>query len=108
MEIKRTENKKKLELTLQPQGVLNADNAAALEAEFAKLQDDVWCTVIVDLSEVPLASAAGYDMLLNAQRSFGMAGKKFVLSDPGRRLAEGLAWTGIGDYLEVVSKEDEK
>lgn len=101
MEIQRIEDRDSLELTLKPQAVLNAENASALEREIVKARKDIWCTVKIDLSDVPLSSADGYTVLLREQRDCGAAGKKFLLSNPSEYISTGLRWTGLADFLEV-------
>ena len=102
--IKREENERKLELTLFPEGVLNSSGADALFRELIKAKDDIWCTVYIDLSGVPLASSEGFRMLIEAQGKYCAVGKKLVLRNPADQLYTGLLWTGI-DRIMSIRKE---
>lgn len=104
--IKRTENERKLELTLFPDGVLNSTYADAVLKDLTDAKGDIWCTVFLDLSGVPLVSSEGYAMLLRAQEEYCATGKKLVLRNPVKRVDTGLAWTGINKVISVEKEAE--
>ena len=93
---------------LIPSGALNDDGRiAALREALQACLDARELQVVVDLSDVPLASSAGLEALLDGQEQLSRMGGALRLANANASLREVLRLTGLAGRIALVDPHDE-